>query len=267
MHPQFILTAITADPQVVQAADAAGVERIGIDIERLGKSARQGHIPGVRISSHELQDLRVVTAHARHAEIFARLNPLHAGSQNEIETALALGARALMLPQFRTSIQAEEFVHLIRGRAAVILLLETSAALANLNTITTVRGISEIMVGLNDLHLALGLASHFEVVVSDAIIDVSHTVRRAGIRFGFGGVARVDDDSLPVHPDTVLAQYPRLHASSAWLSRSFFRGLPPSRIASAVDKLRCRLDFWRHQPPAVLARKRSELQESFALQS
>ena len=48
MHPQFILTAITSDPQVVRAASAAGVERIGIDIERLGKAARQGHIPGAQ---------------------------------------------------------------------------------------------------------------------------------------------------------------------------------------------------------------------------
>lgn len=265
MHPQFILTAITSDSQVVRAAGAAGVERIGIDIERLGKAARQGHIPGARISPHQLEDLRTVAANAGGAEVFARLNPLHPGSRNEVETAIALGARALMLPQFHTAREAEQFVALVHGRATVILLLETPTAIENLPAITAVDGVSEIMVGLNDLHLALGLASHFELVVSDVLPRIAHAVRNAGIRFGFGGVARFDDDSLPVPPDLVLAQYPRLQATSAWLSRSFFHGLPPHQIAPAVRALRQRLDYWRHQSPATLDHKKDELQGVFAL--
>jgi citrate lyase beta subunit len=265
MHPQFILTAITSDPQVVRAASAAGVERIGIDIERLGKAARQGHIPHARISAHQLEDLRAVTANIRGAEVFARLNPLHPGSRDEVETALALGARALMLPQFHTAREAETFIDLIAGRAAAILLLETTAAIENLPAITAVTGVSEIMVGLNDLHLALGLSSHFELVADDVLARIAHTVHNAGIRFGFGGVARFDDDSLPVPPDLVLAQYARLQATSAWLSRSFFRGLQPHQIAPAVHALRQRLDYWRHQSPANLDRKKDELQGIFAL--
>ena len=65
MHPQFILTAITSDPQVVRAASAAGLERIGIDIERLGKAARQGHIPHARISAPHTSATRAVAAGSR----------------------------------------------------------------------------------------------------------------------------------------------------------------------------------------------------------
>jgi 2-keto-3-deoxy-L-rhamnonate aldolase RhmA len=265
MHTQFILTAITSDPQVVRAASAAGVDRIGIDIEHLGKAARQGHIPGARISAHQLEDLRAVTANIHNAEVFARLNPLHPGSRDEVETAIALGARALMLPQFKTACQAEAFVNLIMGRAAALLLLETTSALDNLPAITAVAGVSEIMVGLNDLHLALGLSSHFELVVSDVLARISHTVSNAGIRFGFGGVARFDDDALPVPADLVLAQYLRLQATSAWLSRSFFRGLPLHQIVPAVHALRHRLDYWRLQSPASLARTKDEIQGILAL--
>jgi hypothetical protein len=190
---------------------------------------------------------------------------LHPGSRDEVETALALGARALMLPQFHTAREAETFVDLIADRAAPLLLLETTTAVDNLHAITAVEGVSEIMVGLNDLHLALGLSSHFELVASDLLARIAHTVRNAGIRFGFGGVARVDDDSLPVPPDLVLAQYARLHATSAWLSRSFFRGLQPHQIAPAVHALRHRLAYWRHQSPNTLDHKKEELQGLFAL--
>ncbi|MGH7307117.1 MAG: aldolase/citrate lyase family protein [Candidatus Rokuibacteriota bacterium] len=256
----FLLTAITRDPCVVRAADAAGVDRIGIDIERLGKADRQGSIPGARISDHSLDDLPAVAAHVTRAELFIRVNPIHDGSRAEIDRAIALGAGAVMLPYFTTADEAASFVGMIDGRASPVLLVETASAAAGIDEIVRVGGVAEIMVGLNDLHMSLGLPSHFDVVVSDLMETIAAAVRGGGMRFGFGGLARVDDAALPVPPDLVCAQYPRLGATSAWLSRSFFRGLArPFEIDAAVRTLRARLSFWADQPPSALAETRDRL--------
>src|SRR5262245_36722874 len=69
MATDFVLTLLSRDPPLIRAADRAGVDRLGIDIERLGKRQRQGHIANARISDHELEDLRLVAANARRAAI------------------------------------------------------------------------------------------------------------------------------------------------------------------------------------------------------
>ncbi|HEU0122647.1 MAG TPA: aldolase/citrate lyase family protein [Bryobacteraceae bacterium] len=259
MTEKFLLTAITADPHFIRAADDAGVDRIGIDVERLGKSRRQGHIAGARISEQRMEELATVTAHARQAEVFVRINPVNDESEREIDHAISLGAHVVMLPQFHSVWEVERFVSLLDGRATAVLLLETTGALECVANIVRIDGVSEVMVGLNDLHLALGMSNHFDVVVSDAMRRIADVVRDAGLRFGFGGVARPGDDSLPVAPDLVLAQYGRLSATSAWLSRSFFRGLRPEDMADAVQSVRRRLTMWQAQPESVLDAERARL--------
>jgi hypothetical protein len=62
-------------------------------------------------------------------------------------------------------------------------------------------------------------------LTSDEIPAIAEHVRAAGLRFGFGGVARADDRTLPVAPDLIYSQYPLLGATAAWLARSFFRDI------------------------------------------
>jgi hypothetical protein len=256
----FRLTVLTNDPALAARADSAGVDIIGIDIERLNKHARQGHIPNARISDHELSDLERLAPVVRMASMFARLNPLHQGSEGEVETALCLGATVLMLPFFTTAQEVERFVRLTDARAQVVLLLETTAAVVRLHEILEVSGVDEVMVGLNDLHLSAGLANHFELVVSDLMTMVSERVRGRGLRFGFGGLARAGDTGLPIPSELVLAQHARLASTSSWLSRSFFGG--DSRLAdlgAEVVRLRERLTFWAGRSPAELSEQRDAL--------
>ena len=182
----FILTAITNDAGLAMQADAGGVDRIGVDIERLNKKARQGHIQEARISDHALSDLDRLSVAVSSAALFARLNPLYGGSLGEIEEALDRGASVLMLPFFTTAAEVDRFVGLVKGRARVVLLLETAGAVVRLHEILAVPGVEEVFVGLNDLHLAMGLANHFELVVSDLMRMVSDQVRGAGLRFRIG---------------------------------------------------------------------------------
>jgi HpcH/HpaI aldolase/citrate lyase family len=207
-----------------------------------------------------MADLTALAPVLRRAALFARLNPLHAGSADEVAAALAGGARVLMLPYFTTAAEVERFVRLVDGRARVVVLLETAAALIRLHDILEVAGIDEVMVGLNDLHLSTGIGHPFELIVSDVMALVSERVRGRGIGFGFGGVARAGDETLPVPGDLVLAQHARLRSSAAWLSRSFFAALPEDAdLGAEIDRLRRRLAYWAARPPAELDAQRTTL--------
>jgi 2-keto-3-deoxy-L-rhamnonate aldolase RhmA len=259
MPADFVLTALTHDPAVVRAADEAGVDRIGIDIETLGKHLRQNPRDGDRLSDHRLTDLATVAANVRRAAIFARLNPLHAATREEVGRALALGARVLMLPYFEHPREAASFLEIVAGRAHAVLLVETAAAAARIREIVALPGVSEIMVGLNDLHRSLGLRHPFEVLTSEAITCISRHTREAGVRFGFGGIGRAGDEALPIPSDLVLAQYPRLGATAAWLARSFYTGLAPQEIPDAVRAVRDRLAWWSTVPADLLDAQRDRL--------
>src|SRR5277367_2332084 len=95
----FCLTLLTDDAQLAAVADRAGVNRIGIDLEYLGKSERQAGL-NTRIERHDWNGLSRVSSVLHQADLFVRINPIHAGTEVEIETALELGARVLMLPAF-----------------------------------------------------------------------------------------------------------------------------------------------------------------------
>jgi hypothetical protein len=88
MAHDFLLTLLSRDPTLVEHADRAGVDRIGIDIERLGKHARQADTADARISDHELDDLAGVASVVRRAEVFVRLNRWHDGTPAEVDRRL-----------------------------------------------------------------------------------------------------------------------------------------------------------------------------------
>jgi hypothetical protein len=251
---RFRLTLLTNNVAFAQRAEAWGVDRIGLDLERVGKLERQQG-EGLRLSDHRPEDLPGIVQVLRRARPFVRVNPIHQGTADEIETVIGAGARVLMLPYFRTAAEVETFVRRVDGRARATILIETSSALVRLREILAVPGIDEVMVGLNDLRIELRVRNFFEVLSSPLLDGVAAQVREKDLDFSVGGVARPDDASLPVPPDLVLAQYPRLGATGAWLSRSFFRGLKdPEEAGTAIRSLRQRLTEW--------ARASAEAQEA-----
>jgi citrate lyase beta subunit len=256
---EFRLTLITNDPALAAEAEAAGVDRVGVDLERLGKADRQAE-QDTRLSEHRLDDLALVARSLVRADLFVRLNPLNPGTALEVETALGCGAKVLMLPFFRTANEVDSFVRLADGRAHIVILLETAPAALRIREVVAVPGIGEVMLGLNDLRLQFGVRSHFEVLASPLTDMLASEVRRAGLPMAVGGVARVDDSSLPIAPDLVYAQFPRLGATGAWLARSFFRGVPPGwQLGRAVRAVRDRLSHWARASPAELERAREDL--------
>lgn len=263
--PSFRFTLMTDEPTLAAAADAAGVERIGLDLERVGKLARQGHLPNVRISDHRIEQLPPLRACLTRARTFLRCNPLHAGSAGEVEQALAFGGEILMLPFFHGAAEVEQFVKLVGGRAVVSLLVETAAAAAAVGEIARIPGVDEIMVGLNDLHRELGFRNAFALLASPTMGRVAAEVHEVGLPFGFGGLADPANGALPVPPGLVHAQYPRLGASGAFVARRFgAAGLRAEDLRAGIERCRAELDRWSACGRDALEAAREELERAAA---
>lgn len=256
-----VLTLWTADACLARRADAAGIDRIGVDLERLGKRERQR---GRRtwISPHREEDLTAIGAALSRSALFARTDPLHDGTAEQVERLVAMRVDVLMLPMFRTAEEVERFVELVGGRARVVLLLETTEAARRIEEIAAVPGVEEVHLGLNDLSLELGLPNRFSVLATDLVDRVAAAVSARGLRFGAGGIGRVDDPGLPVPGDLIYAQFARLRASAALISRSFLAPDPRAvDLRREVDRSRRRLAEWALRPAAELEAARRELSE------
>ncbi|MGB7159629.1 MAG: aldolase/citrate lyase family protein [Tepidisphaeraceae bacterium] len=248
----FKFTLWTADPELAARADAAGVDRIGLDLETLGKHERQKGL-ATWISPHREDQLPALRKAIRTNKLFCRTNPINPASQDEIERLIGHGVEVLMLPMFTVSAEVEKFVRYIDGRATVVLLLENRTAADNVNDIVRVAGIDDVHIGLNDLTLSLKMSNRFAVMSSPLMDRISDAVLGAGIRFGVGGVGRVvvGDDTLPIPSDLIYAQYPRLRATAALISRAFFGGDSSFvDLTAEVRKSRERLDWWHARTPA-----------------
>lgn len=209
---------ITRDPAVAAYAVASGVGRIMVDIERLGKPERQAGRSTV-ISDHEIADVAHIRAAVPTADILLRINPWHAGSPDEIRAGIAAGANQIMLPMVRTE---QEVAQAASFGIGIVPLIETPAAMTRLHRIVRVPGVSEIYIGLNDLHLGLGLSFMFEIVASGLLDQMAGVVRDAGLPFGFGGIATLGGGVVPA--ELVLAEHVRLGSTRVILGRSFSRG-------------------------------------------
>lgn len=255
----FRFTLFTNRPALAAAASRAGVDCVGPDLERLGKLERQGGM-GRWISDHTEAELPAVFAALGRARRFVRCNPPHAALAEEIERLIGHGAQVIMLPHFHRVDQAAHFVRAVGGRAKTVLLVETASAASSVGQLHRIEGLDEIHFGLNDLSLDLGVNSQFAVLCGTLLEDACATLTAAGCPFAVGGIGRALDASLPIPSELVYAQYPRLGATGALLSRAFFTDLPEARFAEELGKARERLSYWSQQPAGALRAVRAELQ-------
>ena len=99
------------------------------------------------------------------------------------------------------------------------MLLETAEAAVLIDEILELPGIDMIHIGLNDLHLELGMKFMFELLADGTVERLGNKIKAKGIPFGFGGIARLDSGSLP--GADVLKEHVRLGSSMVIVSRSF----------------------------------------------
>jgi len=225
---------ITDSPDIASYVDQCGVDRIFIDLELLGKVERQGGRDTV-ISHHKLENISRVKNVVKHAEVLVRLNPLNPNTSEEIETVLNQGADCLMLPMFKTVEDVEWFCQRVNHRAKVVLLVETVEAMKNLPQIVRVPGVTQIHIGLNDLHLELELNFMFELMSNGIVEKMATICRNENMPFGVGGVSTMDQGL--VSGKLVLSEHARLGSEWVILSRSFHQ------LATTLTELQTRIDL------------------------
>jgi citrate lyase beta subunit len=186
------LLQITNDPALARRCDALGGMRLFVDLERLGKAERQAG-RDTFISRHVLDDVARVREAARKSRVMVRVNPLNPGSTEELDAVLAHGPDLVMLPMFRRADEVREFAALVNRRVPIVALLETADALETLPQWVGTPGLEEVFIGLNDLHLSLGHGFMFQPLALGLVDRAAATVHAQGLRFGFGGIARLDE--------------------------------------------------------------------------
>ncbi len=209
---------ITNNPQVALLAQKYGVDRIWIDLETLGKEERQKNIDSVK-SRHSVNDIKTIAPLLNSSEMLVRVNPWNEGSVDEINRVINAGAQLVMLPMWKTIEEVELFIRAVSRRAKTVLLLETKEAADCLDDVLKLNGIDEIHIGLNDLHLSYGLTFMFELLTDGTVESICGKIKKAGIPYGFGGIAKIGEGLLPA--EKIILEHYRLGSTRAILSRSF----------------------------------------------
>lgn len=215
---------ITNRPEIAQIAETAGVDRIFVDLEYIGKADRQGGMDTVQ-SRHTLDDVKRISDAITTAELLVRVNPIHdatdeyVSSEEEISTAIDNGADIIMLPYFKTVNEVERFLSAVNKRAKTMLLLETPEAVEIVDDLLCLEGIDSIHIGLNDLSLGYGMKFMFELLTDGTVERLCTKIREKNIPYGFGGIASLGKGMVPA--EMIIKEHYRLGSTCAILSRSF----------------------------------------------
>ena len=214
---------ITNRPEIAQIVEAAGVDWIFLDMEFIGKDARQSGLDTVQ-NHHSITDIANIRKAIKNSQLMVRVNPVHMAlpdypSKEEIEGTINAGADIVMLPFFKTVEEVQLFIDYVGGRAKTLLLVETVEAANLMDKILEVPGIDMVHIGLNDMHLQLGMKFMFELLANGTVEFLGKKIKSKGIPFGFGGIARLDGGALP--GSMVLKEHVRLGSSMVIVSRSF----------------------------------------------
>jgi len=215
---------ITNQPEIAQIAEKAGVDRIFIDMEYIGKDLRQGGMNTVQ-NAHTVEDIKNIKAAINTAKIMVRVNPIHeateeyCSSEEEITAVIEAGADIVMLPYFTSSEEVKRFVKIVNGKAKTLPLVESKKAVECIDEILEVEGINEIFIGLNDLSLDYKKKFMFELLSDGTVEKLCFKFRQKGISYGFGGIAALGKGMLPA--ENVIKEHYRLGSSCVILSRSF----------------------------------------------
>jgi len=257
------LSLITNDVSMARAADNAGIDRVLVDLERLGKAERQRG-RALFLSSHVMDDVERIRNAVSRARLMVRIDPPHAGTAEQVGKVIAMGAQYVMLPWFERLRDASGFVRVVGKRARPVLLVENTGALEILPDLCVLPGVAEMHVGLNDLAVSFQRGSWFNMLLHPAVDAACATFREFGMPFGLGGIGSLSRTDLPINPESVLAEQVSQGATRGWLGRSF-RDAGVANIPREVDKLRQAIAKWEASGAKQRAAARARLAAAIAL--
>lgn len=215
---------ITNEPEIATIAEHAGVDRIFVDLEYIGKDIRQAGMDTVQCH-HTIEDISSIKNVITKAELLVRCNPIHESteaynsSKEEIDAIVKAGADVIMLPYFKTVEEVKCFIDCVGGRIKTSLLVETPEAVEIIDDILEIEGVGEVHIGLNDLSLGYGKIFMFELLTDGTVEKLCQKFEQKNIPYGFGGIAGLGKGMLPA--ELIIREHYRLGSTCAILSRSF----------------------------------------------
>ncbi len=209
---------ITNNPKIALIAEKAGVDRIWIDLEKLGKEERQKGMNTVK-SNHSISDVSLIKPLLTKSKLQVRVNPWNPNSEAEINQVIDSGAEYIMLPMWKSCEEVNNFIKTVNYRCKTILLLETREAVEILDDVLKIDGIDEIHIGLNDLHLSYHNKFMFEPFANGIVENICNKIKGAEIQYGIGGVSHLGDGTIPA--EMILKEHFRLGSTRVILSRGF----------------------------------------------
>lgn len=225
---------IENDPDNIAIYDAAGVNRIFIDLEINGKAERQAGMDMV-LSNHNINDVARAKKVIKNSKLLVRINPINLNTEQEINEVIELGADVVMLPMFKYPDEVKSFIEYINMRAKVSLLFETSEAFCRVDEILNIDGIDEAHIGLNDLHLSMGLDFLYELMLYGQVEFLAKKFKKYNIPFGVGGVGKMNEGKL--RGEIIIREHARIGSSAVILSRSFKSSTDLKDVKNEVEKL------------------------------
>ena len=222
-------------PENIIIYDAAGISRIFIDLEINGKAQRQSGMNTV-INNHKINDVAIARKVIKNSELLVRINPINYNTEREINEVIKAGADIIMLPMFKYSEEVKSFIEYVNKRAKISLLFETSEAYYHVDEILKIDGIDEAHIGLNDLHLSMGLDFLYELMVNGQVEFLANKFKKYNIPFGVGGVAKMSEGELK--GEIIIKEHARIGSSAVILSRSFKSNVDLKDVKHEVEKLK-----------------------------
>ncbi len=231
---------ITNRQEIAAIAQRAGVDRICVDMEYIGKAQRQNGMNSAQ-NRHSFEDVASIRRVTDRSALLVRVNPIHdaqedgyPGSEEEIDRVIASGADIVMLPYYKTEAEVSRFLEAVNGRAKTMLLLETAEAVELIDAPCVTDAADEIHIGLNDLSLSYHQRFLFEPLSDGTVERICEKLRRHEKPYGIGGIASPGRGLVPA--EIVLREHYRLGSSGAILSRSFCN-IHAVADLSAIEKL------------------------------
>lgn len=211
---------IENNPLRVKKFEQLGINTIFIDLEKLGKQDRQGHIDSVK-SNHTYSDIENVKNVTTKAKVLVRIDPINKNSKEQINKVIDKGADSIMLPYFTKFSELEEFVNIVNNRIEILPLFEHFEALKFIEKAVVELGLKQLYFGLNDLSLSLDLKFMFQVLSEEYISNGTKICRERNVSFGIGGIGEYSNGIIP--GKVVIKEYSRLGATSTIISRGLVK--------------------------------------------
>lgn len=256
----FKLFFITNKVDIALAAEKAGVDRIWIDLETLGKEQRQKNMDSVK-SKHTIANIREVSKELSTSEMLVRVNPWNENSKNEIDEVVDAGADVIMLPYWKSVHEVECFIDAVAGRCKTNLLVETKEAVECIDTVIALKGIDEFHIGLNDLQISYRNKYMFEPYANGLLDSLSEKFKEAGVPFGVGGIGNFGAGFIPSPEQLITEQY-RLGSTATILSRSFCDVNKLGTIEKISEVLKKNVSIFRELEDELVEMDQEQLEDN-----